>query len=166
MGRAPAPLNWRLKRCRRWGKWSPFQLVCAGHMHTCGRDHNTTLIGHGRGREFSFSQPPEGLPYMAGWFVNSPRRFAGQVCCSNTVAGFLELLGRMAVSEATISPRHAPRPCTHLPGERPLLLMIMPRHHCVRACTQHSHSRTSQSGHTDSRIVEVGLKTTHCCDHT
>ena len=33
----------------------------------------------------------------------------------------------------------------------------------ARACTQHSHSRTSQSG---PAVVEVGLETTHCGDHT
>ena len=36
------------------------------------------------------------------------------------------------LQEQHTSPRHAPRPCTLLPGERPLLLMITPRHHCTR----------------------------------
>ena len=44
---------------------------------------------------------------------------------------FLGLDKGRSEREQPISPRHAPRPCTLLPGERPLLLMITPRHHCT-----------------------------------
>eukprot|EP00964_Phaeocystis_antarctica_P012397 scaffold6837_cov61-Phaeocystis_antarctica.AAC.1 len=55
-------------RCRRWGKWSPFQLVCQcwSHAHVRARPQHNTDRTCGRGREFSFSQKKEGLPCTWG----------------------------------------------------------------------------------------------------
>ena len=64
------------------------------------------------------------------------------------------------LQEQPTSPRHATRPCTLLPGERPLLLMITPRHHCTRLHTGLALSHESEW----PAVVEVGLETARCRD--
>eukprot|EP00964_Phaeocystis_antarctica_P119265 scaffold83016_cov63-Phaeocystis_antarctica.AAC.1 len=63
-----------------------------------------------------------------------------------------------ALCSRTPPRHHITKACpaaTHSPAGRPLLLMITP-FTTARACTRHSHSRTSQSGPAG---VEVGLET-------
>ena len=112
--------------------------LCWSHA-PCGRDHNTALIGHGRGREFSFRNRRKDLPCTWGGGKSPPGFSSGGLLTPHDVhgvlAGFLagvlagslqgsfcdvfRELSRTSDSSASKSnPHHQGMPRGHAPSSR------------------------------------------------
>ena len=142
--------------------------LCWSHA-PCGRDHNTALIGHGRGREFRLSQPPEGsaVHLRNTWGgarqrvtdgrspgdLYTPHDVHGGPCrvLAGVLAGPCRVLLTATVDyQSRLPEQHLTKACPaamHSPPGRPLLLMITPRHHCTRMHTALALSHESEWPH-------------------
>ena len=158
--------------------------LCWSHA-PCGRDHNTALIGHGRGREFSFRNRRKDLPCTWGGGESPPGFSSGGLLTPHDVhgvlAGFLagvlagslqgsfcdvfRELSRTSDSSASKSnPHHQGMPRGHALSSR----ATTPAHdhatspNCTRMLTALALSPESEW----PAVVEVSLETAHCGDHT